>query len=89
MLIHQACAVRIISPLHVPPGLAVSVVAGKDIAAALRVVAWLGADWSVVEQPTRGEHSVERIEALYLNPIVVAELKRERQLELLGEVVLA
>lgn len=45
----------------------------------------LAEGWGVVEHPTRGEHSVERVEALYLNRVTLAELRRERQLDLLGE----
>ncbi len=44
----------------------------------------LGAGWAVVERAARGEHGVERVEALYLNPVALAEQARVWQLDLLG-----
>ncbi len=44
----------------------------------------LDAGWTVAERAARGEHGVERVEALYLNRIAHAEQARVWQLELLG-----
>jgi hypothetical protein len=40
--------------------------------------------WAVAERAARGEHGVERVEALYLNPVAWAEQARVWQLDLLG-----
>lgn len=44
----------------------------------------LAAGWAVAERAARGEHGVERVEALYLNPVAWAEQARVWQLDLLG-----
>lgn len=44
----------------------------------------LAKGWAVVERAARGEHGVERVESLYLNPIAWAEQARVWQLDLLG-----
>lgn len=44
----------------------------------------LGAGWEVREHRAWGEHSVERVEAIYLNRVLSLELKQARQCDLFG-----